>query len=392
MGRPIHHRPPTPRRRWPGPRAAVLAFCLGLLLGATFATHAARVAALSLAVLPSAVAMLPLDPLTYLTPPPARETVSFPYSVGQVDADIYAPGTPGRYGAVILILGARPVDRDDPTLVRFAEGLSRAGLVVMIPASSQLAAGRILPEEVDAVVGEVDLLEARPDVDPARIGIFGFSVGGSVAVQAAADPRLDGRLVLVNAFGSYDDSRNLIRAVSTRSLAYAGVDEEWIPNPLTLWVLARQLVDTLPDEHDRDILDRIYLQEDAAARDDVEAMTPVGRAALGLLDGLSPPEAERALALMSPATIERLRGISPSLVLGRVHTRLFLMHDRGDRFIPYTESRIMAEQAPAGVVARYAEFDLFDHVMPDRAPTSPTFYIEVARLFGQLYGVLLYLL
>ena len=38
---------------------------------------------------------------------------------------------------------------------------------------------------------------------------------------------------------------------------------------MTLWVIARQLVDTLPDPHDRDVLDRLYLQADETARADV---------------------------------------------------------------------------------------------------------------------------
>ena len=50
---------------------------------------------------------------------------------------------------------------------------------------------------------------------------------------------------LVNAFGSYNDSTDFVRAVSTRSLNYAGIDQPWEPNPLTLWVLARQMVDKI---------------------------------------------------------------------------------------------------------------------------------------------------
>jgi dienelactone hydrolase len=355
-------------------------------------THPVRVALLALAVLPSAIGSLPFDPLVHLTPQPVRESFAFDYPVGTVEGDIYSPGRGGQHGAVILILGARPLDRDEPTLVRFAEGLSRAGLVVMIPASSGLAAGRIVIEEVDAVVGEVELLQARSDVDPARIGLLGFSVGGSVAIQAAADPRLDGRLVLVNAFGSYHDATDLVRAAATRSLAYAGLDQVWEPHPLTLWVIARQLVDTLPDQHDREILDRLYLQSDESARDEVGTMTPVGRAALGLLDGLPPAEAEAALAQMPPATIARLQGVSPARVIDRLTTRLFIMHDLGDHFVPYTESRRMAAQAPAAILQQYAEFDLFDHVMPNRPPVELSFYVELGRLLRQLYGILLYVL
>jgi dipeptidyl aminopeptidase/acylaminoacyl peptidase len=276
--------------------------------------------------------------------------------------------------------------------VRFAEGLSRAGLAVMVPIASGLAAGRIEAHEVDALVQEVELLRRRADVDPARIGIIGFSVGGSVAVQAAADPRLDGKLAFVNAFGSYFDTTDFARAISTRSLAYAGIDEPWQPDPLVLYVMAIQMVDTLPAPNDRDVLDRLYLQGDPGARADVPTMSSAGRAALGLLDGLSPAETEAALALLPPETTARLAAISPSRVIGQVHTDLLLMHDLGDHVVPYTESRRMAAAAPAGVLKRYAEFDLFDHVMPNRPPADPSFYLELGRLAGQLYGILLYVL
>src|SRR5689334_16099922 len=144
------------RLRWPGWRRALLVGAAILVLLAF--THPVRVALLALAVLPSAIGALPVDPLLHLTPKPNRESFSFEYPVGTVDGDIYTPGRGGQHGVIILSLGARPVDRNEPLLVRFAEGLSRAGLVVMIPVASGMASGRIQAEEVDALVQEVDLL------------------------------------------------------------------------------------------------------------------------------------------------------------------------------------------------------------------------------------------
>jgi pimeloyl-ACP methyl ester carboxylesterase len=369
-------------------RARAIALVALVLVGLLAATHPGRVAVKSVLLLPEAFSAVPVRPLAWITPQPRRETFLFDYSVGVVEGDLYAPSVAGRHGALVLILGARPLDRDDPILVRFAEGLSRAGALVMIPASSTLAEGRVLPEEVDAIARSVAFLEERDDVDPGRIGILGFSVGGSVAVLAAADPRLADRLAFVNTFGGYNDARDLLRAVATRSLVYAGLDVVWVPHNLTVWVVAKQIVDTLPEGTDRDILGRLFLEEDPAAREDVDALSPTGRAMLALLDGLPPAEAEEALALLPEASRERLRRISPSLVLEQVHTPLFVMHDVADRFIPYTESRRLVERMPPGAVERFTEFELFDHVVPDRG-LDAGLVVELAKLYRQMYEILL---
>ena len=367
----------------------VAALVLAVLLAAS---HSARVAVKSILILPSAIAALPVDPLRMMTPSPSRESFGFDYDAGSAVGEVYAPGWGGRHGAILLLLGARAVELDNPTLVRFADGLSRAGAVVMVSASSELAVGRVVPEEVDAVARAVDLLRARDDVDPGRVGVIGFSVGGSVAILAAGDPRLTGKLAFVNAFGAFNDARDLVRAVATRRLAYAGVDEAWEPYPLTRWVFARQLVDTLPDPTDRGMIDRIYIQYDDEARADVERMTPVGRAALSLLDGASPEEVEAALEILPEATLDRLRGISPNQSLDRVTTRLFLMHDVGDRLIPYTESRRMVARATSAAELHHTEFNLFDHVTPNESLGSAGVVLELGKLFRQLHGVLVHVL
>jgi predicted esterase len=44
---------------------------------------------------------------------------------------------------------------------------------------------------------------------------------------------------------------------------------------------------------------------------------------------------------------------------------VFLMHDKGDTFVPVAESRRLREAIPPGKIARYSEFDLLAHVVPE---------------------------
>ncbi len=64
--------------------------------------------------------------------------------------------------------------------------------------------------------------------------------------------------------------------------------------------------------------------------------------------------------------------------------QLIIIHDRHDRYIPYVESRRLAEAARSGVEVHYAEMDIFRHVDP-RVPANPlTFLSDVTELLFQI--------
>src|SRR5262249_52238457 len=139
---------------------------------------------------------------------------------------------------------------------------------------------------------------------------------------------------------------------------------EWEPEPRTVEVVSNALVDAGVDDADRTEL-------------------------------LSHPSRERAEAIcagFAPDVVARFRRISPSEDLAQLHARLYLMHDVDDPFIPFTESRRLAASAPPGVVARFTEFSIFSHVIPDREVPWQTFVPDVWRLFWHVHAVLLELL
>jgi hypothetical protein len=76
-------------------------------------------------------------------------------------------------------------------------------------------------------------------------------------------------------------------------------------------------------------------------------------------------------------------------VLGNVKAHLYVMHDLDDPFIPITESRALMAQASPGQIARYTEFAIFAHVIPDRPVPWQTFIPDVWRLFWHVHAVLL---
>lgn len=348
--------------------------------------HGAVVAVKTLVLLPEMFPEAPLHPLRWLTPAPHIEQRTVAYPGGEGRMDIYTPGALNPTGTVIMVLGARPVDKDDPVVSHFAEGMSRVGAVVMVPASDGLAAGRINVDEVDLLVRETADLARQFPTDGRRLGYVGLSVGGSLALIAAADERIANQVTFVNAFGSYYDARDLIIATASRSLEYAGVPEPWEPAALTQEVLLNNLLDGIESDVERALL-MSTIQAGTGA--DPAILSEQSRAILTLVNGTTTERAREILAQLPPAQIQRLDAISPRIVIDRLHTDVLVMHDVQDHFIPYTESRRLIEALPPERLQAWTELQIFEHIMPRTDLSGLDFVIELVKLYRQAYATCL---
>ena len=118
------------------------------------------------------------------------------------------------------------VGRNHPAVERVADGLARTGVAVLVPDSRILLEGRLEVGEIDGVVRAFQLLADRPEVDRERVGIFGFSVGGSLALLAAGDDAHRVEVRWVNAFGAFADARTYSHR-SRRMRTAAQMEPPW---------------------------------------------------------------------------------------------------------------------------------------------------------------------
>ncbi|MGZ8475435.1 MAG: dienelactone hydrolase family protein [Candidatus Limnocylindria bacterium] len=277
-------------------------------------------------------------------------------------------------GAMLLVFGVNNLGRNHPVIERVADGLARTGVAVLVPDSRTLLEGRLEVGEIDGVVRAFQLLATRPEVDRSRIGIVGFSVGGSLALLAARDPRIAEQVRWVNAFGSFADAQSYLASVAAH--AYRGPDGkpvEWTPSPLAREVFLRFVLDQVDSEPDRHALDAalgapILAGErpapDAGLRDALD--TDAGRAVHDLLTVSSLDAATDAIAAMPAESLGFMDAISPGRHLNGLRARVYLMHETEDHHVPYVESRSLVETLdPAGLLVQHTEFRLFDHVQPD---------------------------
>ena len=336
-----------------GRRLAAVTVLVALLLGLAAAWPQIDAWARSAALFGDVVVRLPVRPLTWVIGDPSTEPIEWGASGGR--GLLTRPAGAGPAPALVLLLGADPAPPDDSRVERLVDGLARLGFVVLFPLSDALEAKRVTPVEVERLVEAFLALERDPGVLPERVAFVGLSAGGSLAIVAASDERIAERVWFVHAIGPYFDATSL--AASALGRAYRTPDGEvraWEAERVTREVVRETLLSTLPDQ-DRQALEAA----------DFEG-------------------AESLLAALPPAPRDAMRAVSPRYAIGRLRAPLYLLHDRNDRFVPWTESEALARVYEPAI---YHRIDLFEHVDPQPGNVPVLFRDgwRLLRLFARIF-------
>jgi len=381
-------------RTWP--LLAAIAVLIGTP-GLVSLTRSGRVAIESAIYLSDMIVQppAPFRPVELISDAPYRERITIDYQSRNgprsVVADIYIPRQGGPLPSVVFSMGAPPLDLDEPRLVRIAEDSARKGVVMLVPFSDRLDEERIEPEEIDALVAEFEYLQSLPQVDPARVGFFGASVGGSLALVAAGDPRIADEVDHVVSFGGYYDALTAFGAIATHHIEYGDVDEEWTPRYHAEKVMAEQIINYVDDPRDRELLTRLFVDEEPDVEVELASMSPVGRGSYEFLANTDPAAIEDLLDRLPDALKDDFDYLSPRTAMSRMRAELFIIHDRADPFIPYTESRMMKDALAGSDVPRahFDEIRLFEHVSPRLNQRPDVIAIDATRLLFRMYQLLL---
>jgi fermentation-respiration switch protein FrsA (DUF1100 family) len=148
------------------------------------------------------------------------EEVSFPSAEDNVRISgwFFSAGTREPAPAILLCHGIWTGRREClPLALRFRE----AGYNVLCFdfRAHGLSDGRFTSvghHETNDVLGAVTYLVKRPEVDPARIGVIGFSMGAAAAIQAAARSRNIAVVVADSAYASFMDAAKYSFRLVTR--------------------------------------------------------------------------------------------------------------------------------------------------------------------------------
>lgn len=331
----------------------------------------------------------PIKPQPWFTADPLRQEISYPSPNGEGRADIYRIPDDRKRASVLIFLGANAAGRDDPDVINLGEALARAGFVVMFHWSPTMGQRQnIDPGEIENLVFAFQYLKARNFVDPNRIGMGGFSVGGSFAMVAAADPRIRDDVVFLNSFGAYYDARDLFLQVASHSTFFDGKQESWEVDPLTWQIFANELIESLDDADERELFSRHFLRGEEVSEEKLEGVSKQAQVVRRLLEGPTLEEA-RLLFQELPADFrQEMAYISPSEHISDIKARLLIMHDQGDLLIPVAESRRLAQAMAGHSDFRYTETEFFEHVRPGSDGDIWGLIREAFKLYRHLYSII----
>lgn len=331
-------------------------------------------------LLPALISASEPPPLSLLGDAVSFKRTTISSRNGPIFLDIYEPTTspplvPGVHAAIINIVGVGD-NRNAAQLINLSRSFAREGIVVVNMGTPALFNFQVTTQDSEAVVQTFQTIAHWPGVDPNRIGILGFSAGGTLACLAAIDPRIRDRLAFITLFGSYFNATSLLRDFGRRALIVNGHSQPWQPYYVPEQVLSNAMSSTLTSTESK-LFQQTFVQNgrplDASQQ---SQLSPSAAAAYHLLEGDEPARVDANLALLSPQMRAKLEQLSPSSVISGVHAPIYLLHDRSDQYVPFTQSRdFAAVLAHIHHVYDFAEFGIFSHVE-----------VRAGLNYGQLLG------
>ncbi len=270
-------------------------------------------------------------------------------------ASVFEPGgSSGDHPALLFVNGVVREGREMPEVRRLAEGLARAGYLVVVPDLPGLTEDEITPRSASETAEAARAVADRPDARGGKVGLIGASTGAAMALLAAQDPALEGRLTVVAGTSPYSNIRTVVNLATTGHYHDGASLAPYDTDPLLSYVAARSLIAALPPGEDREALraemasvDRENLDPLATFRDvDARGLGPQARSVVRLLVNRDP---ERFASLYDDLP-EEVRGdlarLSPLAGGGKITAPVEIASGPEDKYFPVSESRAVSRIAP----------------------------------------------
>ncbi|MDP8950654.1 MAG: alpha/beta hydrolase [Actinomycetota bacterium] len=275
-------------------------------------------------------------------------------SVAGNPALVAKPEGEGPWPAIFLVNGTVPEGRELPEVQRLAEGFARAGYLTVVPDLPGLRSDEITPETVSETVEVARAVSELPDARDGRAGLVGVSTGATLALLAAKNPSLEGRVSVVGGVAPYADIRTILSIATTGHYRDGEDLAPYEAEPFLSYVVARSLVAALPPGEDRETLrseleevERLDPDPLAGFRDrPLDDLDPEARSVVELLANRDPERFDELYEVLPEEVRGGLDELSPLAEGGRIDAPVELVSGPQDKYFPISESYAVATIAP----------------------------------------------
>jgi acetyl esterase/lipase len=315
-----------------------------------------------------------------LTREPRKEHVE----IAGIPAEFVTPAGRRARPAFVFVTGAHPLRRQEPIVQQVADGLGRAGFVVVIPDLPGLGEGEITPHTLESAIRVVEWTVGREEVAGGRVLLCGASVGASLALLVAEQPELADSISLVASVCPFADLRRMICLATTRQYGEDGPLGTYDAAILLRRVVARSLLVTLPESAERTELlecvgDILHDQQDPLEDlqvVDAESLSPDARSIVRLLQNADPQRFPTLYDALPADARELVETLSPLPKAAGVRARVELAVPPLDPYFPPGETQALAAALPN---ARLTVSGTLDHTRPSMSLARVG---DLARLAG----------
>jgi len=306
-------------------------------------------------------------------------------------ADLYLDSAAPK-ASLVLVPGADVLGREHPQFQALAAVLSRFGFAVLVPHMENLQHLRIRVSDITQIADAAQhMARFAPKKSGPSVGILAVSYGVGPAVLAALDKQARPDVRYVLGIGGYYDLEAVLTYLTTGKFR-ARPGDRWQtaePRAHGKWVFLASNVEYLENPQDQVTLRLVANRKFADPQADISDLTPMlspqVEVVLELITNTDPARVPVLIDSLPEGALANFRALDVSeRDLSDLHARLILIHGRGDRLIPFTESQALARAAnrtPGG--ASLYIIDNMAHVT-----LAPSDAVDAWKLFRAVFELL----
>ena len=368
---------------------AILVFVLVTPWGRTFYK--------TLIILPEFIPNSPIKTINLLTPTPQIKEVEFKSQDKTIFADLYLPKTRGKYPAAVLHLGV-DIDRKDERIQKLANVSARSGIATLVPNIPSLHNRRVLTETKDDLISSFDYLKSQPNINKKKLGFIGFCASGGLVILAAEDLKINDQVNFIVAVNPYYDLKSLYKNITLRQIEDEGKIISWQPHFKTAEIYNRETINALEREKDKEILNKHLTFIDQALFEtgkfgslSQSELIQLTQEAKFTYESLTNKDQDKVSYYLEKATSDQkklLEELSPSTNLDKLKAKIFILMDKNNIYIPYTEAKLL-DKALLEKDHLFAETKILPTGDLTQHLPSKDYVGETLKIFRFLYSVLL---